>query len=387
MAVGESPVGHAAIAANGAEPMVFGFLADTLELSIVHRALAATPLDDSIELGELLAPDLIHVLIDRLRATGTVLERAEYFARLTDTVRYREALALGWYLALQEQVGLAGAAAGQRTVLAVLADVLHATGAVNVTYDARAVLASVIALNTLMTSGWKVEAVDSIEFQDALASQLTLVTRLVDSAGFADTPAPALRLVALCADAAVLGDTPLPTMEVFERLADEVLFYGVLRLGDAEYTGWAINKGAVSEYRNYPFNGMLEFGGRYFGTGDTGLYEIAGTTDAGEPIEWAIRTALMDFGTGKLKRIPDAYIAFSGDGSAVWLRVFTEENGQRIESVYRGTPRPGAALHNDRIQIGRGLSARYWQFELSGTGAVELDELAWRVLVLDRRLY
>lgn len=363
------------------------FLEEYIQFLDITEGIAATPLTDRLDTREALVAETVKVLLDRLALTGTVLERAEYFATLTDGVRYREALALGWYLALQEDVTLTATAAGQRHVVAVLADILHAIGAVNVTYDARAVLASVIALSTMMASGWKVEAVESVAFQDALAAHLVQITQLVDSASFADTPAPALRLLALCSDETTLGDTPLPTSEMFERLADEVLFYGVLRLGDAEYTGWALNKGAVSEYRNYPFNGMIEFDGRYYGTGDGGLYEIGGTTDAGEPIEWAIRTALMDFGTGKLKRIPDAYIAFSNDGSAVWLRVFTEENGARIESIYQGTPRAGAALHNDRIKIGHGLSARYWQFELAGSGAVELDELAWRVLVLDRRLY
>lgn len=316
-----------------------------------------------------------------------MLERAEFFDTLTDEMRYREALALGWHLAVQEGVNFAGTAAAQRTVVAVIADVLHALGAVTTTFDARTILTSVIALDGMLASGWKQELIDTVEFQEALAAQIENIAKLVDGISFADTATPAMRLVAIAADTVDFGDESLPSMEMFERLADEVLFYGVIRLGDTEYTGWTLNKGASTEYRNYPMNGLLVGDDeRAYGTSSSGLYLLEGPDDDGEDIEWSIKTGVMDFLTGKLKRVPDCYLAFAGGGT-VYLKVITEgEDGRRHAHIYTAVLRPGDALHNDRISIGRGLSARYWQFELAGTGAFELDELAWRPLVLDRRL-
>lgn len=364
-AIGESAIGEPGSGAGVPEVVV---LAEVLQLSGATNA------------------QVINVLLDRLRLSGTVLPSIAISAHLTDTVRYEDAMTLGWYLAVQEGINFTATAAAHKTTVAVLADILHATGAVNVTLDAKAILTSVIAFDALHAAGWKVDLMDTVEFQDALQAQLNVVGKLVDSASFSGVAGPAVRLVALCADELAFDDDTAVTLETFAHLRDEVLFYAVIRLDDAEYTAWTLNENAAAtEYRNYRYNGLLEFDGRYYGTSDTGLYELDGPTDDGEDIEWSIKTGVMDFLTGKLKRIPDCYIAFAGDNQVV-LKVITEDNGRRIESVYTATMPPGDALHNGRIKIGRGLSARYWQFALSGKGSFEFDEMAWRPLVLDRRL-
>ena len=363
------------------------WLGETLEFSAFSSGIAASPLYDVLQLSDASAAEVINVLMDRLRLTGTVLPNIDLRAQLTDEMRYEAALAFGWFLALQEGVNFAATATAHKTTLAVLADVLHATGAVNVTTDARAILTSVLALDAMLAAHWKAELIDTVEFQDALQAQIAIAAKLVDTASFAGIAGPALRLVALCSDAIDLGDEATPQLNLLGRLQDEVLFYGVIRLDDAEYTAWTLNENAAAtEYRNYRYNGLLEFDRKYYGTSDTGLYELAGDTDDGEDITWSIKTGVMDFLTGKLKRVPDCYIAFAG-GGAVKLKVIVEgDDGERHAHIYNAVLRAGSSMHNDRIKIGRGLDARYWQFELEGSGKYEQDEMAWRPLILDRRL-
>lgn len=388
--LGTSPIGGAPIGSIGgssATPVPDEIVTDGIHIEAALFGAAATPLRDGLLLAGNSTSGLVSMLLERIQLGGSALPSADFFNVLTDGVRYNEAMQLGWMLAVQEGVNLSASAAGQRHVLAAIADTLHAVGAVNVTFDARTILTSVIALDNLLASGWRADAADSIEMQDALQGQLTAVAKLVDAAVLSDMASPSMRLVAVCDDGVSLGAGVFPSSEVFERLAEEVVFYGVIRLGDAEYVGWTLNNGGSTEYRNYPFNGMIEFNGRWYGTSSTGLYELDGADDDGQPIEWSVKTAAMDFLTGKLKRVPDCYIAFAGGGSQVVLRVITEENGEQIESIYTADVPPGSAMHNGRIKIGRGISARYWQFELSGSGRIEIDEMAWRPLVLDRRLY
>lgn len=362
-------------------------IAETLTLDGRVFERAATAITESLGLSGVVAGDVIALLSERLRLTGTVLPSADFRSTLTDGVRYQDALALGWMLTLQEEVNLAASATGQRWVLAAIADILHATGVVNVTYDARTILTSVLAIDSLLATGWKQELMDTVEFQDALNAQINAVVNLVDSAVLTDAVAPSMRLTAICADTVDLGDSLFPQSDVFERLAEEVMFYSVIRLGDAEYVGWTLNSGAATEYRHYPFNGMIEVDGRYYGTSDSGRYELVGPDDAGEAIEWSIKTGVMDFLTGRFKRVPDCYFRFAGGGQ-VELKVIIEDDAGELQAhIYEAELRTGSSFHNDRIKIGRGLKAVYWQFELKGTGKFELDDQGWRPLILDRRLY
>lgn len=374
---------------SGGPQNFFVSLTENVQFSSLAAAFASVIVEDGMQFEDVSAGELIMVIVERLMLTGTALPSTAHFGRLTDAVRFDTAMQLGWMIAVNEGITLSGSAAGQRTTVAVITDILHAVGAVNTTLDARVIISTVIALSSMIAAGWKVELSETVEFQDALNAQLTAVTKLVDTASFADTVGPSLRMVALASDSVDFGDDAFPSSEMFERLAEEVVFYTTIRLGDTEYTGWALNEGAVTEYNNYPFNGFIEFDGRYFATSQTsGLCEIGGKTDDGDAIEWSIKTALMDFATGKLKRIPDCYFSIAGSGDVFLKVITTEQDGLRHTNVYKATlrPGPGEALHNERIKVGRGISARYYQFELSGSGPMEIDEMAWRPLVLDRRL-
>ncbi len=232
------------------------------------------------------------------------------------------------------------------------------------------------------------DAVDTIGFQDALAAQLTAVTTLVDSAGFSGTPTPAMRITAIVADSLGLSEEQGTSLEAFEALSDNILLHTVIRLGDVEYTGWVFNGGAVSEYRNYPFNGFTKFGRKYYGTSDDGLYLLEGQDDDGDAISAWVKTALMDFGTGKLKRIPDVYVAFIGGDKLLLKVITTNQDGTQTEDHYTTSVPPGSVLHNGHIEVGRGLKARYFQTVLENVDGAdfEIDELAWRVVVLDKRI-
>lgn len=331
---------------------------------------------------------LIKQIIERLVLTGTPFPSRDRFIGVTDSVSYSDALAIGWSLALSEGIDFTGTAQANITKLGVLIDILHATGAVANRLDAMSVLATVISINSMLATGWKVDAIDTVGFQDALAAQLTAVTALVDTAGFTDTATPSMRLTVIASETLQLSESLGTSLEAFEQLSDQVMFYTTLRLGDGEYSGWVMNEGAISEYRNYPFNGFEKFSNKYYGTARDGLYLLEGETDAGDPIAAHIKTALMDFGTGKRKRVPDVYVAFTGSNQLLLKVITTNKTGAQVENWYTATVPAGSSLHNGRIKPGRGLDSRYWQFVLANVNGADfdLDELAFRPVVLDGRL-
>lgn len=366
----------------------------------VNRAvlISATPMmqvygsntwvvEEGISLATALVPMSIKVLRDSILAAEQVSPRRERFATATDEVAYTEALAVAWHIALAEEVALAGTAAASLSKVAAIADSLHASGLVATRVDALAVVSTALAVNTLLATGWKMSAVGTIDFQDALQSQLEHIAKLVSMAGFGGIAGASMRISVLVSDSIALADGLATTLEAFEKLADGVQFYATFRLGEAEYAGWVMNEGAASEYRNYPFNGFVNFAGKYYGTADDGFYLLEGEDDQGDPIEAWIKTALMDFGTGKLKKVPDVYVGFIG-GNKMVLRVITTNAGVQTEHHYTTTVPAGDAMHNGRIEVGRGLESRYWQFQLCNVDGAEfeLDDIVWRPVMLDRRI-
>jgi hypothetical protein len=366
-------------------------LSDGIGMITHERSTAATFLRAAFGAGETTVSELIKTLSERIRLTGNPLPSSQAFAGLTDGVAFEDAMALVWKVAIEEGIDLVGSAAGSIRTLAVLVDTLHATGAVATRLDAIVAVSNAIGINSLIAAGWKMEAIDSIGFQEALAGQLHAMVALTDGAGFDDVAAPSLRITAITSAGIGLAGSPATQLQTFVSLSDGVVFYVVLRLGAVEYAGWVLHDGAPTEYRNYPFNGFVEFppgSKRYLGTSSTGLYRLEGDTDAGTDIDAAIKTALMDFGTGRKKRVPEVYLAFAGADTVVLKVITTTDTGTQVENHFTATVPGGAALHNGRIKVGRGLDATYWQWELCNTdgGALELDELAFRPIVLDRRL-
>lgn len=358
------------------------------DVTLRGDGIASLVMGDILDLSTDTFTVLIKTLVDRVNAIGSPLGILDAHASASDSMRFSSALGVIWQILAADELDLIGTAAGQPARLAAIIDTLHATGAVTTRLDALAVVATTLAINGMLATGWKLDTIDSIGFQDALAGHLTALRALLDSAGFGDTTTPAMRITAVMADSIGTDEVLGTNLQAFEVLREDVLFYAVIRLGASEYFGWVLNEGAPSQYTNFPFNGFVQFAGKYYGTAADGLYLLEGDDDAGTPIDVAVRTALMDFGTGKRKRIPEAYLAFAGDGTVVLKAIVTDDNGAQSEHWYTATLPAGSQMHNGRVKLGRGLDSVYWQFELTNVDGsyLDVDTLAFHPLILDRRL-
>jgi hypothetical protein len=117
------------------------------------------------------------------------------------------------------------------------------------------------------------------------------------------------------------------------------------------------------QYTNWPFNSMARFNGVQLGASAEGLFVLAGDTDNGAVIQAAARVGITDFGTSYLKRIDKCYVGLRADGDMV-IRVLTDQVNVRDYLITKyGT----AGLHGNHTRIGRGVEARYWQFEIRNT--------------------
>lgn len=190
-------------------------------------------------------------------------------------------------------------------------------------------------------------------------------------------------------ESALLDGTASTLATLQATIEEGAALYVSVRAGEDEIHGWVMHPDnlAFSEYRNFPFNSLTAVNGRHFAVAEDGLYELTGDDDAGEPIEAAIQTGLMDLGTHFIKDAKAAYLGYTASGKLV-LKVVTTAKGQKEEWWYQLKQGSAPSLRDGRVTIGRGLRAKYWQFEVvNADGAdFELDDIQVMYNILSRRI-
>lgn len=142
------------------------------------------------------------------------------------------------------------------------------------------------------------------------------------------------------------------------------------------------DKPATSMFEAYPFNSFGVIGGRPFGVSRDGVYLLEGDDDAGEPIRASVSYGKQDFGTKTEKLMTRAYVGVASDG-AMYLKVTA--NGQEYIYAARGS---SAELSQQRFDVGRGLKANYFTFELFNKdgGDFEIDSASFFAADFKRRI-
>lgn len=388
---GLGPVGGAPLGALGSAPPppVTGTLFESVQLQAAIDRGFFLLANDAGTAGAAIVGIDVPSLLEHVALNGSASTFLAAQSSLTQGLTFDDSLQIAWAMLLGENLQLVADAAGNPILLGAMIDTLHATCAAESRMDALAAVAGAIALEALIQQGWSIEAMDSVAFNDALATTAKLIGPLVDAAALAGSAGHAMRLVAVGSESArLVGDAEARAV-LQAQASDGILLYATLSIGGEEYAGWVMNTTTrgVSEYRQFAFESVCFWRGRTFLAGHGGIYEQTGDDDAGDPIEAFIRTGLTDFGAGQQKRLPDVYYAVTGTGRVVLKVVTTDPNGALVEDWYESD---GAAadFREGRFKPGRGLKTRYLQFELHNTAGGKLDYLAldWRPLILDRRV-
>lgn len=151
------------------------------------------------------------------------------------------------------------------------------------------------------------------------------------------------------------------------------------------YTGWVMNANtdAVSRYVQYPFNSFADLGTTQLGAMDDGIYELGGDTDEGVDINAAVLTGRDDFDESVMKRMLKAYLGLATNGQ-MYLTTITNENERRTYLLDVNN----TSVREAKIDLGRGVKSRYWQFEITNVAGsdFEIEAVEWYPVLLTRRV-
>ena len=145
---------------------------------------------------------------------------------------------------------------------------------------------------------------------------------------------------------------------------------------------------AVTQYSNFNFNSIVQFGGKTYGSGDAGIFTLGDAqTDNGAEIPAFFEFWIGDAGAINVKRIRALHFGLEANG-AMTVEV-TDDDG--VSKVYDITVEKtsvvgvaGYTQHGARVFIDRTHIGRYWKLKMSNFDSSDFSidriDVSWNVM-------
>jgi hypothetical protein len=267
---------------------------------------------------------------------------------------------------------------------------LLASGRAQHELDAVAQLIDAVVFLAIAGGMESATAVDAVALRGTVTAAYQLVARAVERLLMQATASGAQIMTVVVREGLAMRANLDHDADLTMLLRESVGFAATITLDSGEYLAWVVNaesKG-LSTYNNYPFNSFAKVGQRYLGAGHDGLYWLDGANDAGTGIHAYIRSGLQAFGTRRLKRIPEAFIGYTSDGTLLLKAIVIDEETQdKSVAIYRLPMRRAVGLTPNRFKLGRGLDSVDWAFELHNVDGADFDlaSIEFRPIFMSRR--
>jgi hypothetical protein len=224
--------------------------------------------------------------------------------------------------------------------------------------------------------------VEGLQVVETLTGVAAKPGSISDGIGVNDAISPKLLFRAIIDDGLEITDAQLLQTIFSAGIIEGIQLAAAYLAPSGSITTWAMNTrtAAVTEYTNYAFNSFARMGNKYLGATKDGLYELTGDDDAGSSIIADLKSGLAQFDGAHLASFKAAYIAVRGGGSYV-LRIYTGDGNRYDYAVTADN------MKTARIDMGKGIRARYFAFELISAGQdFDLESLEFVPLIAKRRV-
>ena len=271
-----------------------------------------------------------------------------------------------------------------------LVDIADAVATQTSSVSATLLVAELIATLEAYNGADGYDIAETGTLSDAYVARVEALVAMLEAAQAVDTDTALVHVMQSAADSADGTTTITSAGSLLNALLNDAVLATIrLNIGGELFTGWVLNTDtmAPSEYQfaDRQFNSACKHGDRYLMAAEDGIYEFTEDTSV-ETVMTYIKTGKTDFVSYLKKRIVNSYMVYSASGDMV-LKVTTSEYGNLVTRNYRVVAQEDDTTDVRRVDIGRGIKSRYWQFELVGDGVdCNIDEIGMLPVVLSRRI-
>lgn len=156
---------------------------------------------------------------------------------------------------------------------------------------------------------------------------------------------------------------------------------------DFDAIAWVMNTETtgLSMYDNFQFTSITAHNGILYATSNGGVYALIGETDEGRNIDTQLKTGFLDFGRAETKRVSDIFVGYTGGQLTFDVEIYDVPG---TIYTYIMEEREAGAPRNNRIKPGKGLSSRYWRFNVKNIDGADFQiyDVAPNIAASKRRL-
>lgn len=355
---------------------------DTLGLLEAITELAAVVASENLLLTDVASPDYVLRLVELLRVVDTVTPGGTQTVELRTRFSCSDVTVVSFDELLTDVTTVAEAVSILGYAARTLRDKFTGSDLVLPNQILTLLVSVGLAAYDVSLAGYGHALSETFGVSDSYVARQLALNTLAEVVGLTDTLAPSLLLINIVDESLSTDDAASHTLDGSEVLSDTFQTIAVFTDGAEVYASYVMNSRnfGVTTYDGYDFNSYAKSGSTVLAASAAGLFALGDTDDAGTAIDWIIKTGKLDVGSGRHSRIEKVYMSGVADSKVV-LKV---TDGSEKERWYESkTPRSGS--DTIRFTTGRGTKARYWQFELVGSGAVLLEQLELYPIVLTRR--
>lgn len=323
---------------------------------------------------------LSRVVTEIIQYTAILLSNATYGATLTDATAITDKLLLSRIVSLTDGVSYGDVLSVVRSILITEQLGIQHVWSAATTYN-KLISEQTLFIDLLSNffSGEIIEGV-SVAASNVATSRFNVATS--ELIGISETLTKSFVVRITATEEITLNHQSALHMIFNPTVSEEFEITAAYISPDDDFTTWAINTrtGATTEYTNYRFNSFAQMGHKYLGASDNGLYELNGDTDNSTDIIAHIKSGFAQFAGSRFTLFKAAYLGMRGTGNFVLKLVSGDGSTYTYNLV-------GSDMKTAKVQLGKGLRARYFAFELISTGQdFDLESVEFIPLVADRRV-
>jgi len=226
-------------------------------------------------------------------------------------------------------------------------------------------LSESMALTDTDSYAWATIISEALAAVDVPTVQTTFVNSISESLSPADAASFIKNIGISLNDSLVVTEIVSNLGTFYTSVYDTLKMNVMVELAGEVYECYVLNtpKFMPSMYSGFDFNSYCVFENRAFGANNTGIYELTGTTDAGNTIHTGIILPETDFGSRNQKKFRRAYLGISGTTPVM---VCETEDGQR--QVYNIDTHGKTVISHD-------LKSKEWKLSIADFDELETIKL------------
>jgi hypothetical protein len=225
--------------------------------------------------------------------------------------------------------------------------------------------------------------VEPLALQATLDTLYKAIVSIVETLGILEASSSFISLFIETADEVLIEDNE-SNRAILRSLVDSRIIFKNPTEPSSTYLAYLLSPetSSVSNYSNYNFNGCTKFGYKYLFYNRTGLYEYGGYLDDGDKVRSEIETIAFNFQTSNLKQVPAVYLGVDSTDSVI-LKVRVDGKAEVHYKLNKFTNN----LMTQKIDIGKGLIGRYFQFEIiTEASEFNMESIEFYPLEIRRKL-